>query len=217
MDTTDEAARTFEALAYEKLTAVVMYYRGPWPDDMPAMVLKDFGRLSDKGIMPLTEIERTAAENAFRRVGGLVKIASAFERFALGWDEFKVRERLFEIGRFVAFHLVVPIDERRQLAGEARAVLKADDGIKRLDRAISRDLVDLAAQQPEFKGRGGNRRKGKHSVKAHVARMAVRLYLDAHEKPGFSGALCKTAMVRLTGVSAVAQRSASAPSFVRRV
>jgi hypothetical protein len=150
------------------------------------MLLKDFVRLSDKGNMPFTDIECSAAEKANRRVNRLVKIAAEFESFAIGWDDFKVMDRLFEIGRFVAFHLVVPIDERRQLAGEARAILKAAAGIGRLDRAISRDLVDLAAQQPEFKGRGGNRRKGRHSVKAHVARMAVRLYLDASERPGFS-------------------------------
>jgi hypothetical protein len=182
MDTTDKAA-SFEAILYEKLAAMVLGFRGLWPDDVAGLVA---------GILDqLPELQRAAAERAIRRVDGLIKTAANFAGdqfphndvwcFAIQRKEHKVRERLFEIGRF-ALWPVTP-QERRRNAREARQALELLKGREDIDPITVANLEAEAVHEPEYTGHGGKRRCGQHSVASSVIRMAVRIYLDEREDP----------------------------------
>jgi hypothetical protein len=214
MDTTDEAA-VFEAVAYTNVAAIASNFQDHWHDCVSSVLLLVLDR---DDFVTLSKPQRAILEKASRCVDDLAKMAATFQPLALGWTEFEVRNRLLEIGRFVNSNtLVVPLDERRRRAQEARVAFKVCTGsdcidaeeLRRtiresrgsdcIDKSVLLDLAYIADQEPVYAGRGGNRRNGRHSVPASVARMAVRLYMDAHAKPGFTN---DGPMVRFVGDAA---------------
>jgi hypothetical protein len=83
--------------------------------------------------------------------------------------------------------------ERRWKARELHSELA---GVGGLSGDFSRTLRDLAGPEAEWRTamkKGGDRRSGERSLKGSVLAMAVRLYCDAHAKPGFSveGPMCR--------------------------
>jgi hypothetical protein len=109
--------------------------------------------------------------------------------FALGWNDHKVVERILEIHRFCVFNAdeVIPLKKRRATAQSAKQLLDNLAGIGGLSAEFHEALNLLAKPAKDPSGDwGGDRRSGEPSLKKSVRRMAVRLYLEANEDPGFT-------------------------------
>jgi hypothetical protein len=143
-------------------------------------------------------------------------------KLAIGWNERRLINRIWDICRFAALNgeAGITLKRRRRIArlandvrgvsgtreGEfmtalreladagrwgSRELLKEIDGLAGLSGGYSDSLNALSDErnQPKWRmdmKRGGNRRSGERQLRGHVLRMAVLLYCEAHEKPGFT-------------------------------
>jgi hypothetical protein len=148
----------------------------------------------------------------------LISARSEVASFALGWDDQRFADRVFDICRFAYFNRdVIPLQRRRRIsrlatdvlgtAGlregsfydilnelaqarrwRARELRKEITGLGGLDGDFRHNLKSLAGERVGAKasGHGGDRRSGERTLEGSVLVMAVRLYCEAAERPGFS-------------------------------
>lgn len=113
-------------------------------------------------------------------------ISAMIPEFSPGWNASAVALRVFDIHRFTLFNTEtgIPLARRRKISRLARDLLSELDGLGGLRLETLGDLRDLAAGAPARSMR--DRRLGQFSVTDSVRRMAVRLYIEACDRPGFS-------------------------------
>lgn len=116
-------------------------------------------------------------------------------RFAVGWNEARLLERVYEIFRFAQLNSrkVIPLDRRRRIARLADEMLAELQGLGGLPEGFLDALRALAGTKPEWRtdqqrrsNRGGDRRSGERTLEGSVLGMIVRVYCEAHHKPAFS-------------------------------
>lgn len=114
------------------------------------------------------------------------KIAGMIQEFSLGWNEREVLSRLAEIHRFVLFNTEggIPLARRRKIARLARDLSAELKGLGGLDDHFPSTLSALSQNAPPRTIE--DRKTGQRNVKSSVRRMAVRLYIEASDQPGFT-------------------------------
>ena len=136
---------------------------------------QDAARRNAGSMKPRDEVELGAA------------ILTELESFAPGWDPRNggtgMRDRLVDIVRFWRFNSeeVIQKSDRDEIARLANALLGKLSGLRvgGLDQAFLDTLRALAKGSPPRKGRGGDHRSRKRSLRSSVMCMIVRLYLAA--------------------------------------
>jgi len=134
-------------------------------------------------------------------------LAELVKPFAPGWDERRLLERIWEIGRFYVSNSesAIPLPRRRKIERLAKALRDELAGLGGLDAGFLATLEALAEPHPvhllavESKSAaprinqktdsevwGGPRRKGQRTLKSSVLGMIVRAYFEACAEPGFS-------------------------------
>jgi hypothetical protein len=115
-------------------------------------------------------------------------ILDSIKRFAPGWSEFKLKNRIRDIKRFCISNsdAMIPPNRRRKISRLARELRDELDGLGGLDASFRDTLRDLAAPTKVRTGRGGDRTSGERGLEQHVLGMATRLYIEACDTPGFS-------------------------------
>jgi hypothetical protein len=127
-----------------------------------------------------------AEDDITRRTGLIQEAFAALGKTSPGWDLRRVGYGLIEIARFVAFAKRVPVAYRRSEAAKAREQLADPHFLTTANPEELDSLRWLADQFQVRPGRGGDRRTGSHNVRGSVLRMAIRLYIDATGRRGFS-------------------------------
>jgi hypothetical protein len=101
---------------------------------------------------------------------------------------------------------------------QARQLQNEISGLGGLDGDFRRNLIGLAGDRANAKasGHGGDRRSGERTLKGSVLVMAVRLYCEAAEHPGFSinGPLVR--FVGLIGELVLNQEKPFTPNAVKK-
>jgi hypothetical protein len=134
-------------------------------------------------------------------------LAELVKPFAPGWDERRLLERIWEIGRFYVSNSEseIPLPRRRKIERLAKALRDELAGLGGLDAGFLATLEALAEPHPvhllavESKSAaprinrktdsevwGGPRRKGQRTLEGSILGMLVRAYFEASAKPGFS-------------------------------
>lgn len=81
---------------------------------------------------------------------------------------------------------VIPKSDRDEIAQLANALLEKLNGLGGLDRVFLDMLRDLAVGSIARSGKGGDRRSGERTLQSSIMGMAVRVYLEACERPTIS-------------------------------
>jgi hypothetical protein len=128
----------------------------------------------------------------------LSKLCEDFESYAPGWNPKRLERRIHDIRRYYRFNSdVIPLSERMEIARKAKELLGIFERVGGIDldplfsETLGLDWIFL--QTLKVLAAHSNNRQ---SVEGHVAAMIVRLYTEAHEKPGFTarGPLVRFAM-----------------------
>ena len=134
-----------------------------------------------------SEVARRARAKVIRAFGS--------ENLAIGWSKERLDQGLADIHRFVIFNSsgVVDRSKRKKIAAAALKLSGEVQGLGGLPIVFT-EILDALARgdgleskiSDDKAGRGGDRRSGKRSLKGSVLEMSVRLYREAHQKPGYS-------------------------------
>jgi hypothetical protein len=110
------------------------------------------------------------------------------DSFTPAWNLRRLQYRLVDIVRFWRFNgaEVIPKSDRDQIARLANELHEKLSGLGGLDEVFLDTLRDLAAGSSKRTGRGGDRRSGERTLRSSVLGMAIRLYLEAAERPTIS-------------------------------